>query len=168
MRRTTRRRALAAGAAVCAVGGVGLSLLATRPSEEDDGYSDDLIVPEKTYPPDSSGPDHVQLQNCTGERPVDVELTVRSLPSETVVHDVTHTVPDGFCGGGNSYQIHDLWTGTGSYRIRATSPTVDETTELRVRVSPAADEATVRVTFFGDDTIAEFFGSAGRVGTPEG
>jgi hypothetical protein len=147
---------------------VGLSLLATRPSEDDDGYSDDLIVPEKTYPPDSSGPDHVQLQNCTGERPVDVELTVRSLPSETVVHDVTHTVPDGFCGGGNSYQIHDLWTGTGSYQIRAASPTVDETTELRVRVSPAADEATVRVTFFGDDTIAEFFGTAGRVGTPEG
>ncbi len=165
MRRNVSRRALLAGAAACAAGGVGLSLFGGSSDDSPDGYSDDLLVPEKAYPPDSSGPDHVQLQNCTGETPVDVDLTVRSLDPETVVHDVTHTVPDGFCGGGNSYQIHDVWTGTGRYRIRAESPTVGETLDLPVRVSrhDAGDEATVRLTVFGDGFAEEVYSPAHRV-----
>lgn len=155
-----------AGAVVCAGGGAGLSLFAGRSSDADDGYSDDLLVPERAYPPDSSGPDHVQLQNCTGEQPVDVELTVRSLASGTVVHDVTHTVPDGFCGGGNSYQVHDVWTGAGDYRIRAESPTVEEAITVPVSVSSPAGEATVRLIVFGDGITPELFSPASRITTP--
>jgi hypothetical protein len=106
MRRLTRRQALTAGCATCA------SLLAGCSSEA------------STYPDEPSGPLHLTLKNCTAsEEGVDVVLTVRSLASETVVHDATHTVPDGYCSDmGSSYSIYEVWDGAGQYRVHAEAP----------------------------------------------
>lgn len=125
MRRLTRRQALVASCASCA------SLLA--------GCSSDV-----SYPDDSSGPVHLTLKNCTAtEEAVDVVLTVRSVASETVVHQATHTVPDGYCSDlGSSYSIHEVWDGAGRYRVRAKVPTTGASIDLPVTLADAGGEET--------------------------
>jgi hypothetical protein len=134
----TRRQALLAGGAACA------SLLA--------GCSG----ADATYPDDPSGPRHLTLKNCTAsEAGVDVALTVRPLASDTVVHDATHTVPDGYCSDmGDSYSIYEVWDGAGEYRVRAAAPATGATVDLPVELTDAGGEDTrapVKLVVSGDE-----------------
>lgn len=138
MRRLTRRRALAAGCATC------VALLA--------GCS----TTDSTYPDDPSGPVHLELKNCTAsEEDVDVDLTVRSLASETVVHEATHTVPDGYCSDmGSSYSVYEVWDGAGQYRVGAEAPATGASIDLPVELTAVGGEdemAAVRLVVSGGE-----------------
>lgn len=138
MCRVTRRRALAVGGAVCT------SLLAGCSSTDD------------TYPDDPSGQQHIALKNCTAsEAGVDVALTVRSLGSDAVVHDATHTVPDGYCSDmGDEYTIYEVWEGPGRYRVQAEAPSTGATIDLRVELTRIGGEdafAPLRLVVSGEE-----------------
>ncbi|WP_139171058.1 hypothetical protein [Halorientalis regularis] len=95
------------------------------------------------YPEDASGPTHIELKNCFGDRDVTVQLTVTYVDTDEIVHDVDHRVAEGFCSDmGQELNVHEVWTDAGQYRVQATIVNGTGSFNRTFQVTPSqSDEA---------------------------
>lgn len=95
------------------------------------------------YPEAASGPTHIELKNCFGDRDITVQLTVTYVDTDEIVHDVDHRVAEGFCSDmGQELNVHEVWTDAGQYRVQATIVNGTGSFNRTFQVTPSqSDEA---------------------------